>query len=114
MLTPFAASAASIGIALFAAASRPAQARPFSWRWPEVASSVSVRYLFAIRPLPTRPQPRQQLRGRPAVGGDVELDLQVADGDAGFQAEHSVDPADVVAALLQELLHFALLLEGDL
>jgi hypothetical protein len=30
MLTPFAASAASIGIALFAAASGPAQARPFS------------------------------------------------------------------------------------
>ena len=75
---------------------------------------VQQAILPTLLALSSCPQPRQQLRRRPAVGRHSGLDLHVADGDAGLQAEYAVDAADVIAARLQELLHLALLLEGDL
>src|SRR5262249_15514810 len=64
--------------------------------------------------LPPRPQPRQQLRRRPAIGRLTELDLHVAHGLAALEAEHAVDAADIVAATLQDLLQLAVLLEAEL
>src|SRR5215813_11984883 len=58
-------------------------------------------------------QPCEQLRRRPSIGREAELDLRVADGDAALEAEHAVDATDVVAALFQKLLQFAGFLERD-
>src|SRR6516165_1034693 len=58
-------------------------------------------------------QPREQLRCRPAIGRQAELELRVADGDATLEAEHAVDATDVVAALFQKLLQLARFLESD-
>src|SRR6516162_10313519 len=58
-------------------------------------------------------QPREELRCRPAIGRQAELELRVADGDATLEAEHPVDAADVVTALFQKLLQLARFLEGD-
>src|SRR5262245_65508134 len=63
--------------------------------------------------LPSGAQPCEQLRCRPSIGRQTELDLRVADGDAALEAEHAVDAADVVAALFQKLLQFAGFLEAD-
>src|SRR5215813_6936443 len=64
--------------------------------------------------LSPRPHAHEQVRGRPAVGGQAELDLHVADGDAALEPEHAVDAPDVIAALFQELLQIAGLVEADL
>src|SRR5262249_3983654 len=72
-----------------------------------------VRLPAKTRDLSPVAQPCEQLRRRPSIGREAELDLRVADGDAALEAEHAVDATDVVAALLQKLLQFAGFLERD-
>src|SRR5262249_53983812 len=73
----------------------------------------TASYPPTTRNLSPGAQPREQLRGRPAIGRQAELELRVADGDATLEAEHAVDAADVVAALFQKLLQLARFLEGE-
>src|SRR5206468_1329395 len=61
----------------------------------------------------SRAQARQQLGGGPAVGRHAEFDLHVSDRYPALQAKHAIHPADVVAALFQNLLQLACLLESD-
>src|SRR5260370_36636073 len=68
---------------------------------------------MTTRNLSTGAQTREQLRCRPAIGRQAELDLRVADGDATLEAEHAVNAADVVAALFQKLLRLARFLDAD-
>src|SRR5262245_33210339 len=75
--------------------------------------SISSANCRKTRDLSPVAQPCEQLRRRPSIGREAELDLRVADGDAALEAEHAVDATDVVAALLQKLLQFAGFLEGD-
>src|SRR6188472_2135459 len=69
--------------------------------------------LTALDALSAGAQAAQQLRGRPAVSRQTELDLQVPDRDAALEPEHAVDASHVVAASLQNLLQLARLLERD-
>src|SRR5262249_22670363 len=71
----------------------------------------TVAYPPTTRNLSPVAQPCEQLRRRPSIGREAELDLRVADGDAALEAEHAVDATDVVAALFQKLLQLAGFLE---
>src|SRR5215207_3857031 len=96
------------------ARTRVPQSRRRSERMRTIGScQLSLRRASSIAS-PSAPQPLEQLRCWPGIRRQPEFHLHVAHRTAALQAKHAVDPTDIVAASLQQLLQLARLLEADL